>query len=175
MRATDAVNILYDELRKRVDKGVGVTKKGAPRLLGILPSHHTDPRLEHLINELGMAIVAVDYECIAPLPPGAPETKDVYITASQLLRGSMAQPLAVRVKLIIDGCRRWKIDGILDHFHVGCRGVAGDALIIQDMVTKELGIPVLALEWENFDPRVFDYEQYKAKLEVFRSMMENRK
>jgi benzoyl-CoA reductase/2-hydroxyglutaryl-CoA dehydratase subunit BcrC/BadD/HgdB len=174
-RATAAVNMLYEELSDRVDKGVGVTGKGAPKIMGILPNHHTDPRLEQLINQLGMAIVAVDYELMMPLPEGAEQTDDPYVTAAQLLRGSMALPLAMRVKVILEGCRRWNIDGILDHFHVGCRGVAADALFIQDAVTKELGIPVLALEWENFDPRVFDYEQYKTKLEVFRSMMESRK
>jgi benzoyl-CoA reductase/2-hydroxyglutaryl-CoA dehydratase subunit BcrC/BadD/HgdB len=174
-RATDAVNTLHDELRERVDKGVGVTKKGAPRILGILPSHHADPRLEHLINELGMVVIAVDYELSAPLPKEVPETQDPYITASQLLRGSMAQPLAARVKLILEGCRRWNIDGVLDHFHIGCRGVAADAFVLQEAVTKQLGVPVLVLEWENFDPRVFNYEQYKTRLEVFKSMMEGRR
>jgi benzoyl-CoA reductase/2-hydroxyglutaryl-CoA dehydratase subunit BcrC/BadD/HgdB len=174
-RGTDAVNTLYAELQERVDRGIGKTAKGAPRILGILPSHHTDPRLEHLINELGMAIVAVDYECMAPLPEGVPDTEDPYTAASQLLRGSMAQPLAARVRLILEGCRRWKIEGVLDHFHVGCRGVAGDALVLQEALSRELGIPVLALEWENFDPRAFNHEEYKTKLEVFKSLMESRR
>jgi benzoyl-CoA reductase/2-hydroxyglutaryl-CoA dehydratase subunit BcrC/BadD/HgdB len=174
-RATTAVNTLHEELSERVGKGVGVTRKGAPKIMGILPNHHTDPRLEQLINQLGMAVVAVDYELMTPLPEGIEQTDDPYVAASQLLRGSMALPLAARVKVILEGCRRWNIDGVLDHFHVGCRGVAADALVIQEAVTRELGIPVLALEWENFDPRVFSYEQYKAKLEVFRSMMEGRR
>ncbi len=174
-RATRAVDTLYAELSDRVDHGVGVTPKGAPRLLGILPSHHTDPRLEHLINEMGMAIVALDYELMLPLPEGVPQTDDPYIAASQLVRGSMALPLAARVKLILEGCTRWKIDGVLDHYHVGCRGVAGDAFMIRDAVTRELGIPVLALEWENFDPRVFNHGEYRSKLEVFRSMMNYRR
>lgn len=174
-RATGAVNTLYDEVKERVEKGIGATKKGALRILGILPSHHTDPRLEKLVNELGMAIVAVDYDCIAPLPQGATVGTDPYVAASQLLRGSMAQSLATRGKLIVDGCRKWKIDGVLDHFHIGCRGVAGDAMILQETITKELGIPVLLLEWENFDPRVFNYEEYRTRLEVFKTMMESRK
>jgi benzoyl-CoA reductase/2-hydroxyglutaryl-CoA dehydratase subunit BcrC/BadD/HgdB len=79
------------------------------------------------------------------------------------------------VNLILDGCRRYGIDGVLDHFHVGCRAVASDALLIRDAVMKELGIPVLLLEWENFDPRVFQYEQYRTKLELFKAMIENRR
>jgi benzoyl-CoA reductase/2-hydroxyglutaryl-CoA dehydratase subunit BcrC/BadD/HgdB len=87
----------------------------------------------------------------------------------------MAQSLADRAKLIVDGCKRWRIDGVLDHFHIGCRGVAGDAIILQEIISKELGIPVLLLEWENFDPRVFNYEEFRTRLEVFKSMMESRK
>jgi benzoyl-CoA reductase/2-hydroxyglutaryl-CoA dehydratase subunit BcrC/BadD/HgdB len=59
----------------------------------------------------------------------------------------------------------------LNHYHVGCRSVAGDAFIIKDEITKKLGIPVLSLEWENFDPRVYHHEQYKTRLELFKSMI----
>lgn len=68
--AKDAVETLYGELKERVEKGIGIMQRGAPRLLSILPSHHSDPRLEHLIDSLGMAIVASDYEFLAPLPQG---------------------------------------------------------------------------------------------------------
>ena len=73
--------------------------------------------------------------------------------------------------MIIEGCKKLNVDGVLDRFHVGCRVVAGDALIIEEAVKKELGIPVLLLEWENFDPRVYNHEQYKRRLEVFKAMM----
>ena len=56
--ATDAINTLYEELQERVDKGLGVVEKGAPRILAILPAGQTDPRLEHLACEVGIAIVA---------------------------------------------------------------------------------------------------------------------
>ena len=49
-----------------------------------------------------------------------------------------------------------------------------DAMLIEEAVRKELGIPVLLLEWENFDPRVYNHEEYKRKLEVFKAMMLNR-
>ena len=52
--------------------------------------------------------------------------------------------------------------------------MVGDALIVRDAILKELGIPVLMLEWENFDPRSYNHEQYEAQLEVFRSMMDKR-
>jgi benzoyl-CoA reductase/2-hydroxyglutaryl-CoA dehydratase subunit BcrC/BadD/HgdB len=168
-QAIDAINTLRDELQERVDKGVGVVEKRAPRILSMLPAHHSDPRLDHLIGELGMAIVACDPGFRAPYP-GA--VKDPYAMMSLHLQGSLASSLPRRVRLIIEGCKRLKIDGLLNRYHVGCRAVAGDPFIIADAVGKELGIPVLTLAWENFDPRVYNHEQYKRRLELFRMMLD---
>jgi benzoyl-CoA reductase/2-hydroxyglutaryl-CoA dehydratase subunit BcrC/BadD/HgdB len=66
------------------------------------------------------------------------------------------------------------IDGMLERYHVGCRTVVGDSIVIQNAVQKELGIPVLLLEWENFDPRVYKHEEYKRRLEDFKAMMTQR-
>ncbi len=52
--------------------------------------------------------------------------------------------------------------------------MAGDALIIKDAVMQELGIPALTFEWDNFDPRSYDDERYKANLETFVEMMAGR-
>lgn len=168
----NAVDILYEELKERVDKGEGPIEKGAPKLMAICPNHHSDPRLEHLVNESGMALIATDMEFSAPfISSEAP--KDPCEALSQYINASLAVYLGGRLSIILDACKRLKVDGVLNHYHVGCRSVAGDALILKDVIQKELGIPVLTLEWENFDPRVYDHEQYKTRLEVFRSMIGN--
>lgn len=167
--ALNAINTLHEEVQERVDKGVGVVEKGAPRVLAILPAGQTDPRLEHLACEVGIAIVALDTRFTVPYEG---KTKDPYLELSRRsLRHSLITILARRIPLIIEGCKKLKVDGVLDRFHVGCRAVAGDPIIIKDAVEKELGIPVLLLEWENFDPRVHNHEEYKRRLEVFKTMM----
>jgi benzoyl-CoA reductase/2-hydroxyglutaryl-CoA dehydratase subunit BcrC/BadD/HgdB len=170
-QAIDAITTLHEELQERVDKGVGVVEKGAPRILSLLPAHHSDPRLDHLVGEMGMAIVACDPGFMVPYPGSL---KDPYAMMSLHLQGSLATSLPRRVRLIIEGCKRLKIDGLLNRYHVGCRAVAGDPLIIGGAVGKELGIPVLTLEWENFDPRVYNREQYKRRLELFKVMLSSR-
>jgi benzoyl-CoA reductase/2-hydroxyglutaryl-CoA dehydratase subunit BcrC/BadD/HgdB len=169
--AIDAINTLCEELQERVNKGLGVVEKGAPRILALLPAHHADPRLEHLARELGIAIVALDISFNVPYKG---TSKDPYVDLAQDLQNSLATNLARRIPLIIEHCQRLNVDGVLDRFHVGCRTVAGGALIIKDAVEKELGIPVLLLEWENFDPRVYNHEQFKRRLEVFKTMLMKR-
>jgi benzoyl-CoA reductase/2-hydroxyglutaryl-CoA dehydratase subunit BcrC/BadD/HgdB len=167
--AIDAINTVYEELRERVNKGLGVVEKGAPRILAMLPPQHSDPRLEHLVTELGMAIVALD--AYFSVPSGG-VTKDPYVTmSSDVIRNSLYTSLTRRISLLIEVCKRLNVDGVLNRFHVGCRTVAGDALIIKNALEKELGIPVLLLEYESFDPRVYNHEQLKRRLEVFKTML----
>jgi hypothetical protein len=166
--ATEALNTLYEELRERVAKGLGVVEKGAPRVLAMLPMGQTDPRLEYLACEMGIAIVATDMG----LKMYSKETpKDPYMRfglATQMI--SLGLAIGRRIPLIIEGCKKLNIDGVLDRFHVGCRSVTGDALLLESALKKE-GIPVLLLEWENFDPRVYNHEEYKRRLETFKAMM----
>ncbi len=168
--AVEALNTLHKELETRVSNGTGVVKKGAPRILAILPAHHADPRLEHLVEEMGLALVASDPGFNVPYTN---TSMDPYILMSLHLQMSLATSLPRRVPLIIDGCRRLKINGVLNRYHVGCRAVAGDPFIIASAVNKELGIPVLTLQWENFDTRIFNEEQYRQKLEAFKEMLSN--
>jgi benzoyl-CoA reductase/2-hydroxyglutaryl-CoA dehydratase subunit BcrC/BadD/HgdB len=168
--AVAAIDILVEELQNRVKLGQGVCEKGAPRVLATLPSGQTDPRLDYLLCETGIAVVALDYLFRLPY---IDNDQDPYIQfATEILCQSMGTPLVRRIPLIIEGCKQLKVDGVLNKYHVGCRTVAGDALIIEKEIKKELGIPVLTLEWENFDPRAHNEELFKKKLEVFKTMMQ---
>jgi benzoyl-CoA reductase/2-hydroxyglutaryl-CoA dehydratase subunit BcrC/BadD/HgdB len=171
LSATDAINTLYEELDERVHKGLGVVEKGAPRVLAILPAHYTDPRQEHLVSELGLAIVATDVNLSTSDVGGS---KDPCELLSMHLQRSMYNPPARRIPLIIEECKRLNVDGLLDRFHVGCRTVAGDAFMIKNAVTKDLGIPVLLLERDDFDSRSYNHNLFKKQLEVFRTMMVER-
>jgi benzoyl-CoA reductase/2-hydroxyglutaryl-CoA dehydratase subunit BcrC/BadD/HgdB len=167
--AVDAVNTAYEEVQERIDKGFGVVKKESPRVLAILPDQHSDPRFAHLVGELGMAIVGTDTSYLVPIER---VSKDPYmVLAQRQMHSSIVTVLSRRLSLIMEGCKRLKVDGLLDRFHVGCRTVATDAMMIQEAVEKELGIPVLLLEWENFDPRMYNHEEFKRRLEVFKTMM----
>ena len=171
---TVALAALADQLLERVNQGIGSTPKGAPRVLGVLPTHHSDPRWEHVANEAGIAIAASDFEFSSSQGhdgAGVLDPNDPYDLIGQHLHSAAQQTLGGRLAIVLDACRRLHLDGVLNHYHVGCRYVAGDALPIKNVVTKELGIPVLTFEWDNFDPRSYNHEQNRANLETFQGMM----
>jgi len=175
--AVEVVRTLHEELLERNRAGIGATPRGAPRVLGIFPHHHSDPRWEYQANKAGLAIVAFDFQAASELA-GSREAimnpDDPYEVIVQNLHGSFTQPLGGRIIIVLDFCRRLGIDGVLNHYHLGCRYVVGDAMLLRDAIVKELGIPVLMVEWDNFDPRSYNHEQYEAKLETFRAMIESR-
>jgi benzoyl-CoA reductase/2-hydroxyglutaryl-CoA dehydratase subunit BcrC/BadD/HgdB len=171
LTAMEAINILYAELEERIHKGLGVVEKGAPRVLAILPAHYTDPRQEYLVSELGVAIVSTDISlCTSDLEV----SKDPYDLLSLNLHCSIYNPPAKRIPLIIEECKRLDVDGVLDRYHVGCRTVTGDALLIKNAVTKNLNIPVLLWKRDDFDSRSLNPNLFERQLEVFRAMMVER-
>ena len=169
--ATDAINTLCEEMQERIDKGVGVVEKGAPRIVAILPSHYTDPSLDYMVGEMGMALITTDM-----LFPSSDlvDLKNPYEKLSaDGVQTSLHNSLSRRVVSIIEGCKTLKVDGIMDRFHIGCRTVTADSLMIKDAITKKLGIPVLMVERDDFDPRVCNREQYEKNLEVFKTILIN--
>jgi benzoyl-CoA reductase/2-hydroxyglutaryl-CoA dehydratase subunit BcrC/BadD/HgdB len=171
----DAIDTLYEELQERVNKGVGVMEKGAPRVLATIPPHSSDPRLEHLLNEVGIVLVSTEGGFYPPDGRRAPDVEksdDPYKEISLPLLNSMgSNTLGGRISILAGACKRFNVDGILVRSHVACRQVAGDVVMIKNAITKELGIPALLFEWESFDPRVYNHEQYKRRLELFKSML----
>jgi benzoyl-CoA reductase/2-hydroxyglutaryl-CoA dehydratase subunit BcrC/BadD/HgdB len=168
VEAIDVANTLYKEVQELVNKGVAAVPKGSPRVLGEVFAHHADPRLEHLACELGIALIAGNSAVMMQFDK---KQEDPYKVMSRDWGAGLSAGLTIKIPMHIDMCRRMHIDGLLNRYHVGCRTVAGDALLIQKAVEKELNIPALLLEWENFDPRVYNHEEYKRRLEVFKTMM----
>lgn len=174
--AVDAINIFYEELQERVANGQGVVEKGAPRVLTYCPPNYPDPTPEYIIAQSGIAVVATSFgtslpeEKLYPLPKTG--LKDPYeAMALGRQRTASNQNLRQRNRMIIEECKRLNVDGVLDRYHIGCRALAGDALLLEEAVKKELGIPVLLMEWENFDPRMYKQGGFERRLDVFKSMM----
>jgi benzoyl-CoA reductase/2-hydroxyglutaryl-CoA dehydratase subunit BcrC/BadD/HgdB len=170
----DAINTLYEEVQERVSNGFAAVEKGAPRVFCIMPPSESDPRLEHLMGELGIANVASENRLFPPdgqRSSGRALPKDPYEALCALLFTSMYQTPKARIPALVGYCKRLKIDGVLARYHAGCRSAALDAMIIRSAIKKELDIPVLVMDWENFDPRVYNHEQYKRKFETFKLMM----
>lgn len=167
------------ELKEKIKKGEGMVGKGAPRVLALLPPHYSDPRWEHLPYEYGIALVSCETGFFPPYGERVPYVidedllNDPYARMIMGVQSSLNQNIKVRCMIIVEACKRLNVEGILGKYHVGCRINVGDAMVIKDYITEQLGIPVLLLEWEGFDPRVMNEEHFKKQLDTFRDVMES--
>jgi len=177
--STDAASVLYEELKERVNKGKGVVEKGAPRILGILPSSCTYPDLEHLLNEVGIALGVTETslaEFDVRRDSEMGEVKDPHkLMAYSIWQSPVCHSIQARNNYLLGLCKRTGVDGVLNRYNVGCRITVGDAFPIKDALTKGLGIPVLNLAVECWDSRYFDTEQTRRKFELFRDIMKSKK
>ena len=174
----DAINTLYDEIQERISSGFAAVEKGAPRICCMMPPHESDPRLEHLMGKLGIANVASENSIFPPDGRPVPMVNNhasPYEVLCTHLYLSMYESPKARIPALIGFCKNLKVDGMLARYHAGCRTVALDAMIVKSAVSKELGIPVMVLDWENFDSRVYNHEQYKRKFEAFKQILQERK
>jgi benzoyl-CoA reductase/2-hydroxyglutaryl-CoA dehydratase subunit BcrC/BadD/HgdB len=130
------------------------------------------------MGQVGIALVAAETGLFPPdgrNRPDVGEFKEPYEQMSLYLLGSHATNLRERASILIGACKRLNVDGVLARVHVGCRSVTGDLIMVRNAITKALDIPVLLLEWEAFDPRIYNHEQYKKKFELFETMLRNRR
>jgi benzoyl-CoA reductase/2-hydroxyglutaryl-CoA dehydratase subunit BcrC/BadD/HgdB len=172
--AVEVLTTLYEEVQERVKEGYGVVEKGAPRIFCLMPPSESSPDLEHLIDELGIANIASENRLYPPdgrRSPSGERSKNPYEAMCGNLLTSMYQTPKARIPALTGFCRSLKVDGVLARYHAGCRSAALDAMIIRSEIKRELNIPVVVLDWENFDPRVFNYEQYRRILETFKLTM----
>ena len=144
-RLAEATTLLVNELQARAAQGFTLIPEGAPRLFVLVPASFTDPRLEHLIEDGGMAVASTEIDCFWPEGQRTPSrlegTEDVYEGVCSYLYDSKTRKLSERLAIIEKVCKRLNVDGIICRSHVGCRTIHGDVLVIKDALTRDLGSP----------------------------------
>jgi benzoyl-CoA reductase/2-hydroxyglutaryl-CoA dehydratase subunit BcrC/BadD/HgdB len=173
----EVMETAVSEVKAKVEIGEGILEKGAPRILALCPPHYSDPRWEHLPYEYGMALISSETGFFPPYGERTPKIEedfrnDPYALMLMGVQSSLNQSLKARTTTIIEVCKRLQVDGVLNKYHVGCRIGVADALIVKEAIAHQLGIPVLTLEWEGFDPRVMNEEQFSRQLETFRALLD---
>jgi benzoyl-CoA reductase/2-hydroxyglutaryl-CoA dehydratase subunit BcrC/BadD/HgdB len=68
-------------------------------------------------------------------------------------------------------CQEWKVDGAIMNYPIGCREFCIEPVISREIITKELGIPVLLLECDQNDTRNYSAEAMRSRVEAFAEML----
>jgi len=160
-----ALNILREEVTKRTKEGVGVVKKGAPRVL--LTLGPMEPSLVALIESTGLAIPVTSLASTpaAGIPPSYGSVWEQIADSIMRRRGGQYSSWGYVLQLQ-ELVKAWKVDGVIIFVHVPCRQYQLFPLKAKEVI-EGLGIPVLILEGDYVDVRGFNTEQTRTRLETF--------
>jgi len=172
-----AMEILLIELEKRVKAGMGVTKKGAPRVMVRL-GHTSDPRVTRLIEDVGLAVpltfILGSWGGVKVKPKGNYNTPGEVI-ADYEMTGGYYYGTEAQIKFYEKAIELMKLDGFIAQYLYNCRPVATISHAQKKYLEEKTGLPVLALEIDNFDSRAYSAASLRTKVETFAEMLKAKK
>lgn len=169
----EIIDLLYKELKQRIDRGEGILPKGSPNVSIIMSP--TEPSIVKMIEASGL-VVRADAMANTEAERSPSKYEDFWdISAESFLKKGMCYcgyGFAIQLKQI---CKEWNLDGAILSFQLSCRGFATGPHKAKDLITKELGIPALILECEASDIREYSAESMRTRVETFAEVVKAHK
>ncbi|MEN8246294.1 MAG: 2-hydroxyacyl-CoA dehydratase family protein [Thermodesulfobacteriota bacterium] len=172
----EAIEIMAEELEKRVETGVGVLPKNAPRVLMGFPSF-VDPALNRLIQDVGLA---VPVHTTLLTPPPLPESPKTYKTLGEkrsvvAMHGGLYHSSFGWIGRIKRGLDYTDLDGFLYTYQYSCRPLTCNSKLMKEYVEKEIKLPTLLLDMDMYDDRNYSAGALQTRLEAFAEMLKTKK
>jgi benzoyl-CoA reductase/2-hydroxyglutaryl-CoA dehydratase subunit BcrC/BadD/HgdB len=173
LRGTEECNAYYrllrDELRDRVQRGIGGIREERHRLLwDNLPIWFAVREVATLLAERGFNFVCTSYtnawaEAGSRIDPRDP----IGSAAASYTHVILNQDLPNRLGILRRLGRDYGVDGAVLHSDRSCKPYSIGQVDLRDRLAEELGIRVLLLEADHSDPRAWAAEQGSSRLAAF--------
>ncbi len=164
---------LVAEVRQRVDNGVGFVPNERFRLIwDLFPIYH-NMRLLNYFAEFGAAFVTDLYgnAFSGRLDPDDPFGS----LAERYLSFFMRAAASGKAQLYKERAVKYAVDGIVFHSNRCCRCFTAEQPDVGNILRRDLGIPSMVFEANMVDPRGYDDEEVRSRIESFIEMLEARK
>jgi hypothetical protein len=170
-----AIDMLCLGVKERVDKGIGVVEKGAPRVLNFFPPF-SDPRIAHMMEKAGLA-VSMGVSNPPPQEPEAPTfpTLGEELAYQAIGTGGGYHSMFGLASRFEERVRRLNMDGVIWGYLYNCRPLALGSHLIKQWIEEKTGVPTLALEIDIYDSRYYSAESLRTRVEAFAELLTARK
>ena len=168
-RGWEFYRTLYQEIKEKVDQGIGAIKEERHRILWL---HQIRPYYQNEImqnlreNRAVISFEEVSYVYWSVLDPQRPWES----LAQKITSNFGIGPIERRIKTVYDLVKRYKIDGVIHFSQRGCRQSCGGAYIIKDFLQKK-GVPMLIMDGDGADSRNYSKGQTRTRIEAFLEML----
>ena len=173
----EAIETLCEEVKQRVDEGIGVVEKGAPRVLNFANSF-SDPDITRMIENTGLA---VSISIVAVGPPKEYTARTTTATTMEekrteraMIDGFYHSSFGI-VKRIEAAVRTLNVDGVIWNYQYNCRPMAITSHIVKKWVEETTGVPTLSLESDLYEGRSYSVAALRTRVEAFAEMLKARK
>lgn len=163
-KAHDFYKTLRDEVKSKVDKGIGEIENEKFRLLWYgIPTWYNMGLLNYFEKFGGVFAYEPNYN---PLPwaPRRPEDPLKELALRSLQGGTS---IASMINSLIHDCKAYNISGVVISYLITCRPYYLPALEIKRVLEKELGVPCVFIEGDLVDERLFSEGQVMTRLDAF--------
>ncbi|MDT8272047.1 MAG: 2-hydroxyacyl-CoA dehydratase family protein [Desulfomonilia bacterium] len=171
----ETLEILCREVQKRVDAGIGIVEKGAPRVLNFAVSF-SDPEITHMMERAGLALAA----SFVTVPPAKRDPSLSFETLGEELAEAAMRSGAYHstygfAKRFAQAARALQMDGVIWGYQYNCRPQALGSHLFKQVIEEEAGVPTLSLEMDIYESRSYSAEALKTRVEAFAEMLRARK
>jgi len=173
----DALETICREVKERINQGIGVVEKGAPRVLNFAHSL-SDPDITSMMENVGLAI---SLSIMTVPPPKEYSARSVtYETMGEqraqraLIDGFYHSTFGV-VKRVEKAVEMFNVDGVIWNYQYNCRPLAMTSHLMEKWIERNTGVPTLSLESDAYDGRNYSAGALKTRVEAFAEMLRARK
>ena len=169
-----------DELKDRVNRGVGFIQQEKHRLLGVFPPPPIKWKLLDWMEKEHGAVVVADplnfhwgeWEMDAAKPLDSSARRYFALPTSRQLHGPAADAL---LKDVVEDAWKHRVDGAIYWANIACRQGCAAIKSVKDVLRDRVGIPTVVADSDMLDPSIAPDEETKDKLEAFFELLEDRK
>ncbi len=172
--ALEYYRTLLEELRDRVDRGVGALREERKRLMwDNIAIWYKVRDLSDLFAERGMNFVTATYtnawaETISHMDDQRPLESMARVYSLVILNNNLNHRLELMERLI----REYRVDGLVIHSARSCKPYSVGQYDLKRLLMERLSLPSVIIEADITDFRVYSEEQTRTRLEAFFEAME---
>lgn len=170
----DAINVLIKEIEERMDRGIGIVKKGAPRIATIFLSY-SDPGITHMIENQGLAIPVSLLDLVNEKHKKSPSAIEGEALAEAEMEAGIFYGNCGFIFRATEALKDSNLDGFIWNYLYNCRPLTQMSHLLVQYAEKETDIPILSLESDLVDSRTYGSEAMKTRVETFAEMLKARK
>ncbi len=167
---------LYNELKEKVDKGIGVVKEEKFRLLwgGGLPPWHSMYIFNYFEEKGAVFVAETAYRPLEPID--VPENiKDplriiayrAYKRFTYRHKKAMENTGNPNVELLLELIKEYDADGVVMHGSLSCRASTIGQIHFKNLIQRYVKIPVMFMESDIVDIRDYSEAETKRKIDDF--------